>query len=361
MTLPRYLLLTLITAAVGFALVWAWVLATPMAFMEPEYAAWRAKKIMLRRCDLGDTLILGDSRAAADIMPRRLSEPTTNLALGGGEVIEALALLKRALACPHPPKRVILSFDAGHFSRADLFWERSVRFDLLSAEDIADLRRMSREVGDPTVYEERHTDIIPSRMRDWLRLAHFPTYEFGSLLQGGVFLRASHNRWMLQTTLSRRGQYSFGTAAVSHDVAVEGHLASFKPLPVLDAYFNEILARLDRSRIEAIFLPMPVNETTYRQVAPALREGFAAYLHRYAARYKRFHVVKEIIPHRPDTDFGDEFCHMNPPAAERFSDELAQRLQAAPPSTRKEVQNEWLNDTDPTASASTLPGSKRGS
>src|SRR6185437_15752714 len=61
-TPPRYLLLTLATAAAGFALVWAWVLLMPMAFMEPEYDAWQAKKVMLQRCDVGDTLILGDSR-----------------------------------------------------------------------------------------------------------------------------------------------------------------------------------------------------------------------------------------------------------------------------------------------------------
>jgi hypothetical protein len=352
--LRRYLLLTLTTAAAGIGLVWAWVLAMPMAFMEPEYAAWQAKKVLLQRCDLGRTLILGDSRAAADIMPRRLAESTTNLALGGGEVIEALSLLKHALACPNLPRRVILSFDAGHFNRADLFWERSVRFDLLSAEDIADLRRMSRETDDPSVYEERHTDVIPSRVRDWLRLTHFPTYDFGSLLHGGIFLRGGHNRWMFQTTLAERGQYSFGTAPVSHDVAVEGHLASFTPLPVLDAYFNEILARLDQSGIEAIFLPMPVNETTYRQVAPALQQGFSAYLRAYEGRYGRFHVVGEIIPHRPDTAFGDEFCHMNPPAAERFSDELARRLEAAPGSTQSDTGREPLQATrsDPIAEAS---------
>jgi len=333
-TPPRYLLLTLTTAAAGFALVWAWVLTMPMAFMEPEYAAWQAKKVMLRRCDLGDTLILGDSRAAADIMPRRLAEPATNLALGGGEMIEALALLKRALTCPHPPKRVILSFDAGHFSRADLFWERSVRFDLLSARDIAELRRISRETGDPTVYEERHTDIIPSQVRDWLRLAHFPTYEFGGLLQGGIFLREAQDRRMLHATLAERGQYSFGTAPVSHDVAIEGHLANFKPLPVLDAYFNEILASLDRAGIEAIFLPMPVNETTYRQVAPALREGFAAYLDAYA------------------------FCHMNPPAAKHFSDELAHRLRSMLTGTRTEVQNQWSVDPRREASVNVASGAE---
>jgi hypothetical protein len=361
MTARRHLLLMLAAGTTAFALVWAWVAMMPMAFMEPEYAAWQAKLAMLDRCDVGETLILGDSRAASGILPDRLADRTTNLAIGGGEAIEALALLKRALACPHPPRRVILSFDAGHFSRPDLFWERSVRFGLLSARDIADLRRISGETADSSVYEERHTDLIPAILRDWLRLAHFPAYDFASLLHGGGFLRGARNRQMLDATLAQRGQYSFGTAPASHEIAIEGHLTDFHALPVLDHYFNEILAMLDHDGIDTIFLPMPVNEATFRRVEPALRSGFGAYLHRYAARYHHFHIAGEIIPHRPDSAFGDEFCHLNPPAAEVFSDELAQRLHAAPPSTQKDAQNGWLSDTGAAASASVTPISKRGS
>jgi hypothetical protein len=312
--------------AVSFALVWAWVVAMPMSFMEPEYAAWRAKLVMLDRCDLGDTIILGDSRAAADIMPVRLKFAAANLAIGGGEPIEALALLKRALACPNPPRRVILSFDAGHFSRPDLFWERSVRFGFLSASDIAELRRVSLATGDLSIYEERHTDRLPSRVRDWLYLAHFPVYDFASLLHGAGFLRWPRNRRMREATLAQRGQYSFGTAPGSHDVAVEGHLDGFKPLPVLDRYFQAILDLADRRGMEVLFLPMPINQATYDRVDPALRKGFAAYLSGYAKRYPGFQVADDIIPHRPDASFGDQFCHMNPPAAEQFSDELARRL-----------------------------------
>ncbi|HVY16411.1 MAG TPA: hypothetical protein VHB27_14390 [Rhodopila sp.] len=361
MTPRRTLLLMLATACASFALVWAWVIAMPMTFMESEYGAWHAKEVMLNRCDLGDTIILGDSRAAADILPARLDGRATNLAIGGGEAVEALALLRRALACPHPPRRVVLSFDAGHFSRPDLFWERSVRFGFLSAADIAELRRVSEATADPSVYQERRTDILPDRLRDWLRLAHFPTYDFPSLLHGGVFLRVLHNRHMLAATLASRGQYSFGTAPGSDEVAVEGHLATFRPLPVLDHYFNEIVSMLDRRGIETVFLPMPVNDATYRRITPALLTGFTAYLHAYAARYRWFRVAGEIIPHRPDSAFGDEFCHMNPPAADRYSQELAQRLQAAPPSTQNDAQNGWLSGTGRAASANVVPISKRGS
>jgi hypothetical protein len=316
--------------AASFFLVWAWVVAMPMSFMEPEYAAWRAKLVMLDRCDLGDTIILGDSRAAADIMPVRLTFAATNLAIGGGEPIEALALLRRALACPNAPRRLILSFDAGHFSRPDLFWERSVRFGFLSAADISELRRVSFETGDMSVYEERHTDRLPSWVRDRLYLAHFPVYDFGSLLHGAGFLRWPRNERMLAATLAQRGQYSFGTAPASHDIAVEGHLGSFKPLPVLDHYFHAILDLADQHDMQVLFLPMPINQATYERIDPALRQGFAAYLKGYADHYPRFHVAGDIIPHRPDASFGDQFCHMNPPAAERFSDELSRRLSVLP-------------------------------
>ena len=48
---------------------------------------------MLDRCDIGEAIILGDSRAAAGILPDRLPFKATNLAVGGGEAIEAYAAL----------------------------------------------------------------------------------------------------------------------------------------------------------------------------------------------------------------------------------------------------------------------------
>ena len=114
----RYLAVLALTAVVGFALVWAWVAAMPLAYLDPEYPAWRAKLDLLRRCDLGDVLVVGDSRAAVDVMPALLPVRATNLAVGGGETIEAYVALSRALACPVPPRRVVISLDAGAFHPA---------------------------------------------------------------------------------------------------------------------------------------------------------------------------------------------------------------------------------------------------
>jgi hypothetical protein len=350
-----------LSAFLTFALVWVWVLAMPMAFMDPEYASWRAKEVLLDRCDLGEAIILGDSRAAADILPERMPFRITNLAVGGGEAIEAYAALSRALACPSPPRLVIVSLDPGHFVRPDLFWERSVRYGFLSQADIGSLRDASRQTGDPSVYEARHAEGLPTRLRDFLYWIHFPPLYFASMAHGVGLLRWFPNHRTFQTTLAARGHYYFGTEAGSSRVALDGHLAAFVPRPILDFYFDKMVRELDRRGIDTRFIAMPVNQATWNEVRPTVREQFTAYLAGYERRYAHFQVASDVMPYWPDRYFGDMFSHLNPEGAERFSTELAQRLQEAPPRTQNEAQKGWLRDTGSDASAKVVPISKRGS
>lgn len=357
----RYLRLFGLSAILSFAIVWVWVAAMPMAYMDPEYASWRAKQIMLDHCDLGKAIVLGDSRAAADIIPMRLPFQVTNLAIGGGEAIEALAALDRVLKCPSLPRLVIISLDPGHFSRAEMFWDRSVRFGFMSDQDISALRKASRKIGDPSVYDSHHFAGLPLLIRDWLYEVRFPPLYFSNLAHGGFIFRWWRNHELLTATLSARGHYYFGIDAGSDTVSLDGHMDVFKPLPILDHYFDRLIAKLDDRGIEIRFVAMPINEATWSEVNPAVRFGFAAYLARYEQRYKHFHVTSSIMPHWPNRFFGDKFCHLNPEGAERFTDLLAQRLQDAPPRTQNDAQKEWLSDTGAAASAKVVPISKRGS
>ena len=370
----RYIAVMALTGLAAFALVWVWIAAMPLAFLDPEYASWRAKQALLDSCDLGEVLILGDSRAAAGLMPVLWPVRGTNLAVGGGEAIEALAALTRALRCPTPPKRVILSLDAGHVVAPDLFWERTVRFGFLDGKEIATLRRVSGALNDPSVYEIRHTDGLPSGLRDAMYRARFPSLYFASLVKGGVLLRWRRNETALAAGIAARGHYFFGTDPGSDVIAADGHLRAFRPLPVLDWYFTQVLTMLAARGIRADFVAVPMNETTSDAVDPEVRAGFAAWLAGYRARFPDFHVAGDAMPHWPDRLFGDGFAHLNREGAALFSAGLGycltaptlspscvQRLQAAPPNTQNDAQYGWFNATGRAASASVVPSSKRGS
>ena len=327
----------------------------PLAFLEPEYPAWLAKERMLASCDLGTVLVVGDSRAAVDIEPGRLPIRTTNLAVGGGEPIEAYAAVRRALACPRLPSRVIVSFDAGHFMQPDLFWERSVGFGFLDQTDLEALREVSARLGDASIYGMAREDGLPARLRSCLYAVRFPSLYFGSLLRGGVFLRWWGNREALDRAIAARGQYFFGIADGSNEIAVEGHLGRFAALPVLDWYFDRMLALLAARGIDVDFVAMPTNETTWRAVRPELTEGFAAYLAGYAARYPNFHVAGTVMPHWPDRWFGDAFAHLNPAGAALFSERLGRWLGGALLSGESE-----FSAAEPQASRS-VPDAQAGS
>ncbi len=329
----RYLAVLAAVMAGGFALVWAWVAAMPLAYLDPEYPIWRAKLAMLRHCDLGEVLVVGDSRAAVDVMPALLPVKTVNLAVGGGMPIEAYIAVARALTCPVPPRRVVISLDAAHFAVPDLFWERTVKFGYVGLADLALLRRLARETGDASLATPKRPDGLPTALRGWLYAWRFPPLYFSSLTTGGWFLRLWRNQAAYAAALAGRGQYFFGRGAGSSTVAVEGHMAAFVPLPVLDRYFDRMLALLAARGIPADFVAMPMNQATGRAVLPDVRTGFAAYLARYEARYPGFHVVGSAMPAWPDRYFGDEFSHLNPAGAAllsmRFGQCLRGRLEQA--------------------------------
>jgi hypothetical protein len=322
----RFLLLAGLAALASFAIVWAWVAAMPLAYLDPEYPSWLAKREMLRRCDLGEVVVVGDSRAAADVIPALLPMKTTNLAVGGGKSIEAYTALTRSLRCNVPLRRIIISLDSEHFMQPDLFWERTVRFGFLDRSDVAALERVARDLGDWNSFQARQTDHLPDRFRGPLYALRFPPLYFNSVIKGGVFLRWWQNRRSLQASLDARGQYFFGTDAGSSDLAAEAHLERFRPMPVLDWYFDRMLALLAERGIPVDFVSMPLNEATWYAVRPAFREAFAAYLAFYAMRYPNFHVVGPTMPRWPDRLFGDAFSHLNPEGAARFSAMLGRCL-----------------------------------
>jgi hypothetical protein len=324
-TLPPciYFAVAAVCACAAVGLVWAWVAFMPLAFLDPEYGAWVAKERMLARCDVGDMLVLGNSRAAAGVLPALMSVRTTNLAFGGGQPMEAFVAASRALSCAKPPRRVILAFNPGQFVRPDLFWERTVGFGLFGRNEIADLAAASRRTGDWSVYENGHDDGLNGTIRAALYPIRFPSLYFASFIKGGVFLRYWEDRRVLNAALAARGQYFFGTAPGCGEIALEGHLGHFTPLPVLDLYFARLLDLLARSKVQVLFVAMPLNESTVSASNAVMQKEFAAYLRAYQRRYPVLRLIGPPVNGWPDRFFGDGFSHLNPRGAALFSHRLA--------------------------------------
>ena len=316
--------------AAALALLWLWVASAPLAFLDREYPSFLAKRIMLQGCDLGSIVVIGDSRAAADIVASRLPVPAANLAIGGGGPVEGYFLLRRAMQCPHPPTRVILSYTAQHLTHADTFWERSVRFGLLERSEVDEVSQVAARLGDHALSDRLHS-VAPDGLRSWLYSARFPAMYMDSLLHAGGALRYVGNRRMLATVLRTRGQYEFGTGDGSNAVAMEGWMSDFRPDPLLDHFFNRLLALAADRGLLVHFIAMPVNEATFAASDPRMRAGFAAYLAAYAARYPDFSVAADLLPHWPNRLFGDGYSHLNARGAVIATARFARCLQASAP------------------------------
>lgn len=322
----RYLLLLALVFWLGLGFTWIWSAQMKLTFLDPEYAAWSAKQELVRRCDMGDLLILGDSRAGAGMMPTLLPGHGVNVGVGGAKPVEVYFFLHRALACPNMPHHVILSFDAGHFNSTDTFWERSARFGTFSTADLGLVDRAARETHDDTLFYKNRTDGFPGFMRNWLYAHSFPTLNFASMLRGGLFLRDHRNQRERRTTLLARGHHLFGTADGSSGLTEEAIQTHFKILPVEQYFFDKMLAETQARGIRVDYVVTPINQSTAVLVAPSMRDSFAAFLAGRARMFPNFHVLIGPFPVLPDQDFGDGFSHVNQRGAVAFTAMLATAL-----------------------------------
>jgi len=297
-----------------------------MTFMDAEYPRWRAKETLLARCDFGAFAVVGDSRAAVDIAPVRLPMRVTNLALAGTTPIETYVMVARALRCAQPPPAIIISISPSHVAAPDTFWGKSVRYGFLSLRDLFLLRDISLRLHNTDVLQPEPPDGLSITPRILLYEARFPALYFGSLYHNVPFLPYRDNQALYAKVLRSRGQYYFASRAGPTAIGPEGELRDFVAQPVLDAYFNRILALTASRGIPVYFIAMPLDADTYDAVPPAEKRHFADYLRRYAAKYPNFHVATEPLPHWPNRYFADWLSHMNPTGVAVFNRMLAQCL-----------------------------------
>ena len=284
--------------AAVLATTWIYVVALPIAFLDEEYPRWIAKEDLLAKCELGATLVLGDSRATVDLLPAQLPGPVTNLALAGTTPVEMYFALRRALRCPVLPKRVILSFSPSHFLAPDLFWGKTVRYRFLNYRDLMELYTVSERLGDMSVIGSGDDiDKLPTLARIYLYTSEFPSVYFNSLIQGRLFGRYRSNLLQENEVFANRGQYFFLTAvAPPNEIAAEAFINNFNPPPVIDYYFRAAIKLLQSHNIPTIYATMPINYSTFVHMKPGIVQSYHIYVKSIIEQYPVVRWIGEPLP-----------------------------------------------------------------
>jgi hypothetical protein len=326
-----YLSVLGLTAGSIFLVLWLLIAAVPLAVLDHEYPIWEAKKHIIDICDSGDLLILGDSRAAVGIIPDRLPVKAVNAAFAGGNIIEAYYAAERAMQCPHPPSRVVVAVSVSRWNDADQFWNRTVRLSLLSLHQLGEVRATAEKIHDSLLARARDETGLPAGLRGWAAATRFPPAYFNSVANSGIGYRYIRNRAVEAAVLAARGYYPIVRDPGHSPVGAEAGMTGFRPAPLLDAYLDRILALLAAHHAEALFVVMPVSESTYDRTPPEVWRAFASYVAKAGARYPVLRLEGPVPPHWADGYFGDSGQHLTKAGALLYTQWLSDCLAHAVP------------------------------
>ncbi len=288
---------------------------------------------MVDQCALGRTIILGDSRAMAGLIPAAMGEDVTNLALGAGTQIENYHTVRRILACPQRGRRVVIAFLPIDISRPQMYWERTALFGFLNFQEMEEVRKVSVRLGDSLIYSSSFIFTIFDVIKNYSYHASFPPYYFPAMMNAGFIGRKARNEIGIDAILQSRGHHYFGKANYSNSLAEDANQRVFSVEPIMEHYLEELLELLRDSKVNVYFVTPPLNPATFEAMSPNVVVGFRRYIADLSARFSNFHVLGEVIYREAADHFGDSE-HLNSKGATAWASSVGGLLAEA---SRKEA------------------------
>lgn len=263
------------------------------------------------------TVILGDSRAMADLVPSEFDTPAVNLAVGGATSIEMYYTLKEFIKNNGKPDNVIVMFAPFHYSIIDNFWTRTVYFNYLSVQDMMDLYSYAEATGSETLLQKGYkNDLLSYRMR-------FPDKYLPALLNAKGFGRYSENKAKYSKVSAMFGHDQFGTLDGCSDLNYETSYESMHTTGdavLLDVYINRLLSLCEKEGINTTVSIPPMNKSSYNELNASYTEDLYYYFEALKSKYKNI-KIESNIPVYDDKYFGDS-SHLNREGALIFTEEF---------------------------------------
>ena len=319
-----------ILALLPFILLVGYTAVNPMGYMDEEYPSWKyvkdVEKGRISPVDKNDaTLILGDSRAMADVIVTEMGENYVNLGMGGATSIEMYYTLKEYIKNNRAPKRVFIMFAPFHYSYMDNYRTRTVYFHHLSLFDALSVYMKGRTGDD--FYGEESVAVDEADLSyifsSYLRL---PNVYLPALINSHGFSRTGINRALYNEQVSQRGHALYGTMDGCDYLNYEATYTQMergREHRLITRYFALLLKLCEDNDIETFVLQAPMNEASYK----ALDDGYVSEYTSYMEQFRNDNpeMTFEIsIPCYDNAYFGDS-SHLNEKGAGVYTGELLDR------------------------------------
>jgi hypothetical protein len=310
------------TSAIVFAALWAWAAVGRLWYMDSEYPLWLYKDRMLTEsCFEGKTVILGDSRPMADLVPKELGDGVYNLAIGGLTPIELYYAVEKMKHCKTMPKAVVLSMAPFHFMAMESYWGRTLPFQFLRLGEALEVQSVARKDRRQNIYRRDIFGTIGDAFTTLLITANVPTFYFTKLIDGALRPNIEMNRWSLGDLESSRGHVAMLKEVVVTQPSAESSFGRFAAFLVADVYWRKSLQSLAATGTRVYYIDMPITPLTDASLPENYREDYGGYVKESLARHPDMHFVGDVLPTRKLSNFSDPF-HLNQRGAIEYSREI---------------------------------------
>lgn len=309
----------------------------PFGYMDNEYPAWKFSKDVShgKQYSLADsvitkaktntnyeTVILGDSRAMAAIIPAEYSDSCVNLAVGGGTSIEMYYTFKNYLNNYEKPAETIIMFAPFHYSVIDNVATRTEYFNYLSYSELSELFKNAKALGSESILTKYYlSDALSYKLR-------MPDKYLPALLNSKGFMRYSENTAIYKDMLLNKGYGPFndGSETLNYETNyIEMHTTGDAAL--LDLYLRKLLSLCAENNLNVRLLIPPMNTSSFNALNDSYVGDFQGYLENlysmYESQFEENKLAFETEITYMEDKYFDDASHLNHDGALIYTDKIA--------------------------------------
>lgn len=269
----QFLLIAFITFIVLYSISWFGVQKYQLFYESREYPMWvHVKNLINAESKIKQKMILiGDSRAKAGFEPVLSKDHALNLTVGGSTPIEGYYTLLTFLKNNPQPENLVLSYSPLHLMHGMYFWERTVKYNYLTDDQLDKIAGDLLKFDDPGI----------GKINQLWKYNYLVSMYISSVVEGVKKKRWIINNKVKNDLVNSKGHAYFGTRNGSVSLNGEAKLANdFHQSELIHYYFIKLIELAKSKSINVFWYTMPFNQSSCKKISPDLVKNFNKYIGR---------------------------------------------------------------------------------